>query len=226
MEQENETRVDAGKLLDLVQAVFETCEMSRDDAHLLADSLVDADMSGVHSHGVLRVPEYVKKVTVDGVDPKGRPSVVKDEGACLVVDGKNSMGQIGSAFAMRQVIDRAGDIGMAAAGVRGSNHCGAVGYFARMALKHDMIGIATTKATSNVFHVFPAEDKPFILQYPEPQLSEYALELAAFADYVTDGQAGPTDAVSERRSLAIIQAGYESAKHGRPVNLQERFGGL
>ena len=146
MELENETRVDSERLLHLVQAVFETCGMSKDDAHLLADSLVDADMSGVHSHGVLRVPEYVKKVTVDGVNPAGRPKVVKDEGACLVVDGDNSMGQIGSAFAMDQVIDRAKDIGLSAAGVRGSNHCGAVGYFARMALAHDMIGIATTNA--------------------------------------------------------------------------------
>ena len=143
---ENERRVAARSLLDLVQAIFETCEMGAGDAHLLADSLVDADLSGVHSHGVLRVPEYARKLTVDGVDPNGKPEVVKDNGACLVVDGGNSMGQIGTAFAMQQVIARAGDIGMAAAGIRGSNHCGAVGYFARMALDSDMIGIATTNA--------------------------------------------------------------------------------
>ena len=142
----NERRVAAGVLLDLVQAIFETCEMCAGDAHLLADSLVDADLSGVHSHGVLRVPEYVRKLTVDGVDPNGKPEVVKDNGACLVVDGGNSMGQIGTAFAMQQVIARARDIGIAAAGIRGSNHCGAVGYFARMALDCDMIGVATTNA--------------------------------------------------------------------------------
>ncbi len=143
---ESETRVPARSLLDLVQAIFETCEMRAEDAHLLADSLVDADLSGVHSHGVLRVPEYVSKLTVDGVDPNGKPEVVKDNGACLVVDGSNSMGQIGTAFAMQQVIARARDIGIAAAGIRGSNHCGAVGYFARMALDCNMIGVATTNA--------------------------------------------------------------------------------
>ena len=146
MEVEGETRVPAKELQALSQAVFETCGMSCDDAHLLADSLVDADLSGVHSHGVLRVPEYAKKLTVDGVDPNGRPQVVKDEGACLVVDGNNSMGQIGTSFAMQQVITRAKDTGIAAAGVRGSNHCGAMAYFARMPLEHDMIGIATTNA--------------------------------------------------------------------------------
>ena len=116
---ENETRVAAGALLDLAQVIFETCGMRAGDAHLLADSLVDADLGGVHSHGVLRVPEYVRKLTVDGVDPNGKPEVVKDNGACLVVDGGNSMGQIGTAFAMQQVIARARDIGMAAAGIRG-----------------------------------------------------------------------------------------------------------
>lgn len=146
MEVEGETRVNAGELLTLSQAIFETCGMSKDDAHLLADSLVDADLSGVHSHGVLRVPEYAKKLTVDGVDPKGRPEVVKDDGACLVVDGHNSMGQIGASFAMQKVIERAKDTGIAAAGIRGSNHCGAMAYFARMPLAHDMIGIATTNA--------------------------------------------------------------------------------
>lgn len=146
MEVAGETRVNDQELLALSQAIFETCGMAPEDAHLLADSLVDADLSGVHSHGVLRVPEYAKKLTVDGVNPKGRPKVVKDEGACLVVDGDNTMGQIGASFAMQQVIERAKDLGMAAAGVRGSNHCGAMAYFARMPLAHDMIGIATTNA--------------------------------------------------------------------------------
>ena len=82
------------------------------------------------------------------------------------------------------------------------------------------------RATVNSCHVFPSEGDPFLIEYPEQALSEYALELAAFVDYVTDKKEGPTDAVSERRSLAIVQAGYESAEHGRPVNLQDRFEGL
>jgi LDH2 family malate/lactate/ureidoglycolate dehydrogenase len=120
--------------------------MNEADAALLADSLVAADLRGVHSHGVLRVPEYVKKLTVDGVDPRGRPAVVRDVGACLVVDGGNSMGQIGAHFAMQRAIERAQETGIAAAAIRGSNHCGALAYYATMALDHDMIGWATTNA--------------------------------------------------------------------------------
>ena len=52
------------------------------------------------------------------------------------------------------------------------------------------------------------------------------LELAAFADCVADESVGPTTAESERRTLAIVQAGYESIEHGQAVNLRERFGQL
>ncbi len=141
-----ETRVPAAELLALVARVFRSCGMAEEDAALLADSLVRADLGGVHSHGVLRVPEYVRKLTEGGVNPRGRPSVVRDEGACLVVDGGNSMGQIGCRFAMDRAIERAEGTGIAAAAVRGSNHCGAMAYFAEQAPARGMIGLATTNA--------------------------------------------------------------------------------
>src|SRR5579872_2070045 len=143
---QTEHRVDAGALLATVTAIFERCRMNAADAHLLADSLVTADARGVHSHGVLRVPDYVEKLTGGGVDPRGRPAVVREFGGCLVVDGGNSMGQIGVRFAMDQAIQRAERTGIAAAAIRGSNHCGAMGYFAMQALGRDMIGRATTNA--------------------------------------------------------------------------------
>jgi LDH2 family malate/lactate/ureidoglycolate dehydrogenase len=145
-EPEIEPRVEAEALRALVTSLFERCGMDVRDAALLADTLVAADLRGVHSHGVLRVLEYVRKLTRGGVDPRGRPRIARDGGACLVVDGGNSMGQIGAHFAMERVIERAAATGIAAAAVRGSNHCGALAYFAGQALPHDMIGIATTNA--------------------------------------------------------------------------------
>ncbi|MGH2351154.1 MAG: Ldh family oxidoreductase, partial [Chloroflexota bacterium] len=145
-ETETDRRVDAGELLALVTSVFERCGMTDGDAALLAGSLVAADLRGVHSHGVLRVPEYVKKLTTGGVDPRGEARVVQDSGACLVVDGGNSMGQIGAHFAMQRAIERAQRTGIAALAIRGSNHCGAMAQFAMQSLARDMIGLATTNA--------------------------------------------------------------------------------
>ena len=62
--------------------------------------------------------------------------------------------------------------------------------------------------------------------YPEAVLSSYGEEFEAFADYVAGWSVGPTTGESERRSLAVIQAGYESAQSGQPVNIGERFGGI
>jgi LDH2 family malate/lactate/ureidoglycolate dehydrogenase len=62
-------RVPAPELQAFVEQVFRRCGMEERDARLLAETLVTADLRGVHSHGVLRVPEYVRKLTRAGVDP-------------------------------------------------------------------------------------------------------------------------------------------------------------
>ena len=67
---------------------------------------------------------------------------------------------------------------------------------------------------------------PLDIAYPGHPLSDYAQEIAAFADYVRRDIAGPTTGASERRSVAVVQAGYESARGGQPVTLDERFGAL
>src|SRR5262249_27757708 len=137
-------RVPFDELLALVHGVFERCGMCPEDANLLADSLVQADLRGVNSHGAVRVPEYVEKLTKGGVDPRGRPRIARDGGACLVVDGGNSMGQIGASYAMGLAIERAAHSGIAAVAGRGSNHCGAMAYYAMRALAGDLIGLAAT----------------------------------------------------------------------------------
>jgi LDH2 family malate/lactate/ureidoglycolate dehydrogenase len=143
---DSERRVPASALRAVAAAVFEKCGLSSPDAALLAGTLVRADLRGIHSHGVLRVGDYVAKLQTGGVDPRGQPRVVSDAGAALVVDGGNSMGQIGGTFAMRQAIERARTTGVAVAVVRGSNHCGAMDYYAMLALPEAMIGLAATGA--------------------------------------------------------------------------------
>jgi LDH2 family malate/lactate/ureidoglycolate dehydrogenase len=143
---EKECRIDASELRTAVREIFERCGMDSPEAALLADTLVAADLRGVHSHGVLRVPEYVKKLRSGGVNPQGRPRIVRDSGAALLVDGGNSMGQIGSVFAMQAAIQRAKQLHVGVAAVRGSNHCGAMAYYAMLALPEDMLGLAATNA--------------------------------------------------------------------------------
>lgn len=67
---------------------------------------------------------------------------------------------------------------------------------------------------------------PPLLPYTATVYSAYALEMEAFVDYMNGIAVGPTTAESERRSVAIMQAGYESAQSGQPVYLRDRFGNI
>ena len=82
-------------------------------------------------------------------------------------------------------------------------------------------------ASASGYEVFPGGgDGEGVQAYPVAEMSEYALEMAAFADYVEGAAEGPTTGYSERRSLAIVEAGYQSAETGQPVDLRARFGEL
>jgi len=143
---ENDRRFQGETVQAVVGDIFRGCGMDDADAALLAETLVQADARGIHSHGVMRVPNYVGRLTKGGVDPKGRPRILKDDGGALVIDGGNSMGQIGGVFAMRHAIERARGTGVAFAAVGNSNHCGAMDYYARMAVAETMIGVCGTNA--------------------------------------------------------------------------------
>jgi predicted dehydrogenase len=86
----------------------------------------------------------------------------------------------------------------------------------------------SVKANSEGCQVFGEEVEGDVLHldYPDFELSSFALEMKAFAEYVIDDVEGPTSGVCERRSLAVVQAGYESTESGAPVHLETRFGVL
>ena len=143
---DNDRVVALDELLRVTTAIFAASGMSDANAGLLAETLVHSDRRGVHSHGVIRVPDYVQKLTSDGVDPRGTPSLVSRRGGALVVDGGNSMGQIGGTFAMDVAIETARESGIAFAALRGSNHCGALDWYTLRAVAAGMIGLAGTNA--------------------------------------------------------------------------------
>ncbi len=84
----------------------------------------------------------------------------------------------------------------------------------------------TIRASGEGWELLADGQDPGIRPYPAEPLSGYALEYEAFADYVSGEAEGPTTGRSERRTLAIIEAGYESARTGLPVTLKDRFGEL
>ncbi len=142
--EDNEQHTAPEQLTSSVAAIFRACGIFETDARTVAGSLVHAGLRGIHSHGVLRVPDYVKKMTVEGVDPKGQPRVVSETGGAICIDGANSMGQVGGKLAAELAIERARETGVAFAAVGGSNHCGAMDYYTLPAAENDLVGLAGT----------------------------------------------------------------------------------
>jgi len=157
---ESERRIGFDELCAAASDIFVARGMREADARLLGVSLAHADLHGVHSHGVMRVPDYVGRMSAPlegsahsaiagvrgGVNPQGEPRLTRDRGAAMVVDGDNSMGQIAGMFAMKSAIERARTTGVAFAAVGNSNHCGALFWYVQQAVEAGMIGMASTNA--------------------------------------------------------------------------------
>ena len=118
------------------------------DARLVAETLVAANLRGVDSHGVVRLPHYATRLRNGSV--KARPSIaVKRTGAAsATVDGGAGMGQLVAARAMHEAISLSRENGIGAVTARNSSHCGACAYFVELAVREGMIGIALTHTDS------------------------------------------------------------------------------
>lgn len=136
-------RVDARALAELAQALFQHEGLSADDAATVAQVQLDADLRGVHSHGMRAVPIYLERLRRGIINPRPRIQV-SDLGVAVLIDGDDGPGQVVATRAMAECLARARRHRLGAALVRRSNHFGAAGYYAAMALSEDLIGVATT----------------------------------------------------------------------------------
>jgi LDH2 family malate/lactate/ureidoglycolate dehydrogenase len=150
---------DPERLRAATVALLERAGAPRDVAAVVAAVQLEADLRGMHSHGLRAIPMYLDRIALGIVNP--RPAL-RLEGA--VVHGDDGPGQYVAHRAMSLAIERAraGGIGIAVA--RRSNHLGAVGYYANMAADHDLIGFATTNG--NVMLPPPGRSSPVVGNNP------------------------------------------------------------
>src|ERR1700744_389119 len=140
-------RVSPERLLDFAAAVYRQAGMNEADAKLAADTLVQADLWGHQSHGVMRLSWYTGRLKAGVCDPRAVPELAVDAGAIAVLDGKDGMGQVTTARAMEQAIRRARAHGIGAVALRHSNHFGTAMYFTLMAAREGCVGFLSTNAS-------------------------------------------------------------------------------
>ena len=137
-------RIDARKLLEFAAAVYASVGVPDADARLLADTLVQADLWGHQSHGVLRLGWYLDRIRNGVMRPAPKIEQVVDAGAIGLIDGHDSVGQVVTMHATGQAIARAKAHGIGAVGVRNSNHFGTCMYYTLAGARENCVTLLTS----------------------------------------------------------------------------------
>jgi LDH2 family malate/lactate/ureidoglycolate dehydrogenase len=174
--------VNVQELRDRVAGIFTRLDVPTEDAGIVAHHLVEADLRGVHSHGVIRVPTYVTAIKAGKINPKPNLEVVEDHGGQVVMDGDNGLGQLTAFRANELAIERGKEHGIAAVALRRSTHCGAMAYYAIRAREAGLVGLAITNAGMNMTPTGGSQkivgNNPFAMAVPTTREWPMVLDMA------------------------------------------------
>lgn len=136
------TVIGAEPLRQIVTGVLTGNGLERAQAETVAEILVDADLRGVHTHGVARLQMYVDRLMRNMVNRHPQIRTVADTGSLVMLDGDNGMGFVVASRATNIAIERATSHGVGWVTVTRSNHFGAAAYYVEACARRGLIGIA------------------------------------------------------------------------------------
>ncbi|MCD4672177.1 MAG: Ldh family oxidoreductase [Anaerolineaceae bacterium] len=170
-------------LYDYVVRFFEHLQVPSEDAKIAADVLLLADLRGVNSHGIIRLHTYYGGRLVNGrIDIQSPIKTLRESPVTLALDGGNGLGQVVAHQAMQRCLEKAEKAGAALVTVRNSNHYGIAGYYAMMALPHDMIGISLTNSQPFMVPTYGRKaligTNPIAVAVPAGKERPYVLDMA------------------------------------------------
>jgi LDH2 family malate/lactate/ureidoglycolate dehydrogenase len=150
-------------------------------ARVVTDHLIEASMMGVGSHGVIRVPQYLREIKAGELNPKATPEVVITVGARVRIDGGHGFGQVAGRFLADRAEELAREHGLGLAVGRSLGHTGRVGAYPEMLARRGFVALAVCTgprsghwvapfggrdgrmATNPVAFAFPAEEEAAIV---------------------------------------------------------------
>lgn len=219
------TRVRADDERAYIELALRTVGVDARQSRDVADVLLAADIRGIESHGIARLRWfYVDRIRLGTINKAPSYHVVRQTPTSFLLDADNGLGHPASIVAMKTAIDLAREHGIAFSAVRNSNHYGIAGYYAMLALEHDMIGISSTDSAHFATPTF-GRDKmqgtnPFAYAIPTADEPPFVLDFATTT--VTYGKLE----VYERKGLKL-KPGWAVGADGQPTDdpTQARFGG-
>ncbi len=140
------------------------------DAIVVSDCLVDANLMGLDTHGVIRLQFYMDRIEAGGNNPRPKIKTLRDGPATALLDADNALGPVGGKAAMDLALSKAGTIGIGAVAIRNCNHYGPAGWYARMAASRDMIGMSFSNVLASMAPTGGAQrqvgNNPYAFAFP------------------------------------------------------------
>lgn len=173
-------------LLDFVIRYMTKLGVPAQDAKIVGNVLICADIRGVESHGLHRLGSYYgSRISKGWINPLTPYETITETSTTALIDGGNGCGQVVSHKAMKMAIEKAAQHGLGAVTVRNSNHFGIAGYYAMMAMKRNMIGIALTNSQPLVAPTYGCTavlgTNPIAMSAPSGKQYPYLLDMATSA---------------------------------------------
>lgn len=144
--QEKQNYIKPGELKSFAKVLAKKYGLSDSDAEIFINNLIDANLSGVDTHGLTRLSIYLKRIKLGLINPKAEMTFQQTFPIAAVLDAGNGLGQIAGEKAVGKAIEMAKAYGLGAVGVKNSQHFGALGYYCSKAAENEVICLAFTNA--------------------------------------------------------------------------------
>lgn len=227
-------RVRADGLKELCAAVLAADGMSAENAQIVAESLIAADLRGVSSHGMVRLKTYIERSHREKWNQNPKFSYTQKFAAVALMDGDDGFGSLVGTAAMRKAIELAETCGVGVCAVRKSSHFGMASYYPLLAAEKGMVGFACTNGMPNLAHFGSMEGmlgtNPFSIAVPaagrEPLVLDVACSVTARgnianakregreipAGWAIDAEGNPTtDAAAALKGCVLPFAGHKGS---------------
>jgi L-2-hydroxycarboxylate dehydrogenase (NAD+) len=211
----SDTRVTFDQLNHFIGQTMLALGLPPEDAATVARLMAQADLQGSDGHGVIRIPQYARRILAGGVNTTPNIRVKEERLATALLDGDNGMGHLVMQRAADMAIDKARRCGIAWVGSQFSNHAGPASLYARMPLAHDMIGLYF--AVGNANHLPPwggldmlLSTNPIAVAIPTQEETPIVLDMAT-----TVAAYGKVKAKAQRGEM--MPEGWMIDRQGQPL---------
>ena len=178
-------KVSPTRLEEICTSIIRSAGASGSDARLVADHLVDNDVIGHHSHGVIRLWDYIDWVHEGDLIPGARPRIVNETPTTAQIDGGWALGQVVATFATGLAIEKARAAGVSVVTVRRVKHIGRLGRYAEQVAGEGLVSMIFTNGGGHGINQAPFRgterklcSNPIAMSVPSGLAGPFLLDMA------------------------------------------------